>query len=166
MARLQEMIVDDDLTVTGNIYNDSNSSLSDKISNKIEKMKNILCEDYVLDVTTVAGTNYTVNDASVVIVGNKLRVYIYVTRSSAINGNITNETAVKLTVNGDKIGNLYNSTAISHNIGHCTSFCTNNIKRNANNTISFNVNITATAGSNTSMNTYFYMPMIPNPDGY
>lgn len=112
---------------------------------------------YELPVTTSAGTNWTVTGAGAYLIGGSLRVNFGANRSSAVNGNIDNETVLTMTVKHDgKIGATYNMGFSSAGTGAACTFVTN--ATNDGTDLTIIINLAATATSTSSVGAYFTMP--------
>lgn len=136
-------------------------------NNKVSKSAiNKLYDHYYLSSTITLGNNYSSAVADADLIGNYLRIYVNATRKSATNdGNITNENICTLTINTDKILNVYNAAGISATIGDLANFYTNDCST-SNNITTIPVYISATAGNITNVNFYINLLVRLNPDAY
>lgn len=173
MAQLKDTTVNGTLTA-GNIEikealaidgvdAETKFNLADTLDSKLTK---IFGTAYNLSCTTTAGSNYTVNSASCYLIGNLLRVYFYVTRSSSASGNITNEDVLTFKVNtGGKIGAIFNSSWPSSNSGAAAAFYTTG-ESVSGNTLTFTVRATSYAHSTSSPNGFCMMTARIIPSAY
>lgn len=111
-----------------------------------------------LTTTATAGTNWTINAANAVLLGNNLRIHINATRSTAVSGNITNETIATLKIStGGRISEALNVSFCSGASGPVASmYTTSSI---SGNTLTVEIGLGATSGSLTDTSAYFIMPV-------
>lgn len=115
---------------------------------KLVGMANLLSNNYSLDVTATASGNWSGLSCACVISGGVFRLNISeVKRSSAISGNITNEKIGRVTIKHDgKVKTFYNATFVSNGEAALSGMYTANIT-NGDKELSFDIYVSATAGS-------------------
>lgn len=129
-------------------------------------LKNIF-QSTSLTTKVTKGNNYSKVSGSCILTGNVMRVYCSATRSSAPSvGNITNEVVAsfEVTHNG-KISSAISMSGGIYGSGGVNSFYVNNISVN-NNTITFDVSLSATTLGATDFDTCILVPVSINFEAY
>jgi hypothetical protein len=125
-----------------------------------------MTKTYNCTVSVTAGDNYSSASGSATICGNILRCYVTATRSSAFSGDGANEVVASVSINhGGKISGMLNVSFSNGSSGAVASLYTSNVSQTED-TLDFNVYIAATAGSTTSISSYFQIPITINLDAY
>lgn len=130
------------------------------------QMTRIFGSAYELGVTLTKGENYSSVEATAYLVGNLLRCGMSATRSSEVNGNITNEKVATFKINhGGKIKSLMNMAFNNSGEGPVASFYTKNAN-SSDTECTFDVYLTATSGNLNATSTIFTMPALINLEAY
>lgn len=146
------------LTIVGNPV----TFISDKVQvnglGSITGMLKAMSNSYELDVTTTAGANYSIGNATAYLVGNNLRLYFSATRNSAATGNIGNEKVLTFTINsGGKIKGALNVGFSSASSGPSATFYTTTSMDG--NLLKVDITLAAIGTGNlTETNAYFTLP--------
>lgn len=134
------------------------------------RLRNIFGTSYTLTTTATPATNYSLSSdspCSAVLVGNSLRCYMNVTRSSASeSGNIVNEKVCTFKVNhGGKIKNAYAVSFISGSTGALAAYITSS--QTVDDTyLTFDVYMNANASAVTQSTSNFVVPVLLDVDAY
>lgn len=115
---------------------------------------------YTLTTSNTAGTGWTVNSFTAVLIGNNLRCYFDWTRSSATgSGNLTNEKVASVKIKHDgKIKALYAGSVVSGSTGSVATYAISNADRD-DTYVEFDINLAATASALTSSTGHFVCPV-------
>lgn len=127
-----------------------------------------LSNRYTLTVNVTPSSNYSAVEVTAILVGNCIRFYYSFTRKAASNvGNITNDTVanVKITHSG-KIATIDNVSFINGATGNIAAFYTSDVSKIDNNSFSFNIVMSATAGAVETSSGYFVCPVTLNLGAY
>lgn len=158
MARFLATTVQGNMSVNGNILIGENETpVQDIINNNFNNIKKLFMMDYTLDYTIAKGANWSSIDAShAYLIGNVIRLYAKITRSSAPSGNISNEDAVTFTINhGGKILGIYNVCCANAATGNFSSWYTSNSTSGDSSTVT--VRFSGTRDGNTGKQFAFYV---------
>jgi hypothetical protein len=127
-----------------------------------------LSNTYTLDATaTTAGTGWTKNSFTAVLIGNSLRCGFDATRSAATaDGNITNETVLNVSIkHSGKIKSMYSTSFCSGGTGAVATFAIVSAA-NDGTYLTFGINLAATGGALTQTTGQFLLPVILNLNNY
>jgi hypothetical protein len=127
-----------------------------------------LSNTYTLDATaTTAGTGWTKNSFTAVLIGNSLRCGFDATRSAATaDGNVTNETVLNVSIkHSGKIKSMYSTSFCSGGTGAVATFAIVNAA-NDGTYLTFGINLAATGGALTQTTGQFLLPVILNLNNY
>ena len=134
-------------------------------SYKLSGLAKAFAQSYELSHTYTTGTNWTVSGTSVFLVGNNLRIYFTATRSTAINGNFTNETVLTFTIDtGSKIKSCFTTGFSSASTGPIATF--NATTALSGSSLTITVAVAASSDTLTNTNAYFDLPCVLNLDAY
>lgn len=156
-----------------NIVKDNTTyKLIDTVVNA-NKLVNVVTNEYSLTTKVAKGSSYAAASATATLVGNNLRIYYSVTRTtpfndySADNTDISNEVMATLTItHGGKIKTAYNTSFINGNVGNTASFQTE-VTDNGTTSITVDLKLCAiTSRAGTIFSGFFSMPVILNLDAY
>lgn len=138
----------------------------------LAKVANIVSKEYQLTTTFTKGANYSTASANAALIGNNLRIYYNVTRSSSFTttldaADIPNEIMVTLTINhGGKIKTAYNTSFVNGNVGNAAIFQTE-VTDNGDTTTTIDLKLCAiTSKAGTSFSGFFSMPVVLNLEAY
>lgn len=122
---------------------------------------------YPLETTYTPGTNYTsAAGNSAVLLGNSLRCYIHVIRSSAVAGNIANEVVARVKIkHSGKIKAAYRIGFCNGGTGGVATFQTMN-EANDGTYLTFDIQLLAVGSSSGEFSTFFVIPCVLNLNAY
>ena len=132
-----------------------------------KRLRNIFSTAYSLSTTVTAGANYSSVTGSADLLGTNLRCYMNATRTEpSKEGNIVNEVVGTFKMNhGGKIKAVYAVAFPSGGTGPASIFTLTDQVRD-DTYITFNVNMTATAGALEQVTTNFIVPVLIDVDAY
>ena len=157
MSRFLATTVQGNMTVNGNVFVGENETpVQEIINNNFTNLEKLFIRDYTLDYTTTNGSNWTLSGSGAYLIGNVIRLNGKMTRSSAPDGNISNETALTFTINhGGKILGVYNMCFANGGTGNFSSWYTTNSTSGETSTI--NIIFSGTRSGNTGKEFGFYV---------
>ena len=121
---------------------------------------------YRLTTEYTAGDNWTITNASAILCGNILRCFFSGTRSETTTGNIANETVVSLTIYHEgKINGAMRNVFTQGSYGGIATFVSSD-GTCTEETLTFDVVLSAAAHDATSYNSYFVIPVKINLDAF
>ena len=175
MAQLKTTDIEGNLTINSKLINNGVDIL-DKVNADYTKFYNMFCKSHTnsLSYSLTPGANYKTGTGftdlrgeSVYLVGNRLVIYLYALRNSAISaGNVTNETIGTFTINhGGKIKSLYMGSALSYRNGDVNTFYST-VTTVDSNTFQLNINLAATRVSTSYMCANLQLTAELNPNAY
>ena len=133
----------------------------------LRKINAALGTQYSLAVDPEAGSGWTINSASCVLVGTNLRFAFNATRSSATGvGNINNEVIGRFAIkHAGKLTHFYSVSFTSATYGGTCSFAVTDTDLTETEA-SFSVQLCGTTGATTQVNSYFVIPVTLELDAY
>lgn len=145
---------------SGDVYvGGTNQDDADKLL-AYSKLANIFGAYYDLDTTVTPGENYSAASGEATLVGNMLRVKFSADRTSAANGNISNETVATFSIaHGGKITGGFAVSIGNGTSGHLANMLVSSVACDETN-LTFKITLTATGGDTTSVNPFFAIPVL------
>lgn len=146
----------------------ANYATKAEVSSKLEKntLVNIFSTFYDLETTVTPGENYSAASGSATLVGNMLRVKFTADRTTAANGNISNETVATFSIaHGGKITGGFAVSIGNGTSGHLANMLVAGVSCNET-VLTFRITLTATGGDTSSVNPFFAMPVIIDVDKF
>jgi hypothetical protein len=169
MARLLDTTVQGNMSVTGNVFiGDNEDSVGTIISRNFDNLRRLFMKYRSLDYTTTKGSNWTIDESLVYLVGNVLRLSGKVTRSSAPSGNIGNEITMTFTIQHEgRITDALNINFANASTGNFSSWYTSGIAVTEE-TLTVNIVFSGTRSGNTGKTFGFYahVPVELNTEYY
>lgn len=140
----------------------------------LAKMVNVVGKEYQLSTTITKGSNYASASGNAVLIGNNLRIYFNVTRTTNFSSDYTydavdipNEVIATLEINhGGKIKTTYNTSFVNGNTGNVAAFQTD-VTDNGSTTTTVALRLCSiTYRSGNTFSGFFSMPVVLNLDAY
>lgn len=118
--------------------------------------------------SVTAGPNYSsITGASIVLLGNQMRIMLTANRSSAVNGDIANEKVATITVyHGERIAEMYNTSFGNGGAGGVASFYTTSYTKPSADSIQFDIMLAAATPSSSQFSIIATIPVVINPEAY
>lgn len=162
MANLLETTVQGNMSVNGDIIiGDNETPIQTIINQNYNNLVNLFVRDQTLDHTTaIQTTGWTINSSTAYLVGNILRLYGKLTRSTAPSGNISNEYPMIFTINhGGKIKSIYNMCFANGKYGNFSSWYTGNSTDGDTSTVTIRFSGTRSGNTGKEFSFYVHLPV-------